>query len=253
MDPQTPEQPHRPELDISRISPDSGPVRLLRRISNAREPGFTVVVQRSVLQAVHAHGESDTSVEICGVLVGNLYHDRISPYLLIEAHIPGDKASSQQTQVTFTAETWDSIQKEMEQKYPDKKIVGWYHTHPGFGVFLSGMDLFIQDNFFNFPWQIAWVYDPIARIDGIFVWREGRSQKHDFLIEENLGEWGHDFRAQLPEDRRPTKVQTRWEKRLRSLRWITSVILAFMLCFLGVWFLLRYLSEIGFRVRLPIE
>ena len=35
------------------------------------------------------------------------------------------------------------------------KIVGWYHTHPGFGVEFSEMDLFIQQNFFGGPAQIA--------------------------------------------------------------------------------------------------
>ncbi len=253
MDATTTEQPHRPELDISRVEADAGPVRPLRKLSNAREPGFAVVVQRSVIDAVHAHGESDTAVEICGVLVGNVHHDRISPYLLIEAHIPGDKAASKQTQVTFTAETWDSIQKAMELKHPDKKIVGWYHTHPGFGVFLSGMDLFIQDNFFNLPWQVAWVYDPVAKTDGMFIWREGRSEKCDFLIEEDLGERGHDFRAQLPDDEHPATVETRKQRRVNSARRMFIVVLAFMGCFLGAWFLLKYLTEIGFRVRLPIE
>ncbi len=249
----TSEQPHRPELDISHVEPDAGPVRMLKRISNAREPGFSIVVQRSVIEAVHEHGRSDTSVEICGVLVGNVHHDRISPYLLIEAHIPGDKAASKQTQVTFTAETWDGIQKAMEEKYPDKKIVGWYHTHPGFGVFLSGMDLFIQDNFFNLPWQVAWVYDPIAETDGMFVWQEGRSEKRDFLVEENLGEWGHNFRASLPDDKHPETVAERKAARAASFRLLLVIVFAFMGCFIGMWYLLIWLTEQGFRVRLPIE
>ncbi len=248
-----PEQPHRPELDTSRVEADTGPVRTLDRISNPREPGFTVVVQRSVVEAVHAHGESDTSVEICGVLVGNIHHDNISPYLLIEAHIPGDKATSKQTQVTFTAATWDGIQKAMELKHPDKKIVGWYHTHPGFGVFLSGMDLFIQDHFFNLAWQAAWVYDPIAKIDGMFVWREGRSEKCGFLIEENLGQQGHDYREYLPKVDTPETPAARKARSHASIRWMIGVVAIFMTAFLGAWFLLLWLTSNGFRVRLPIE
>lgn len=246
----TSEQPHRPELDISRVEADTGAMRGLDRITNARSPGFVVVAQRSVLDAVHAHGESDTSVEICGVLVGNIHHDRISPYLLIEAHIPGDKAASKQTQVTFTAETWDSIQKVMERDHAGKKIVGWYHTHPGFGVFLSGMDLFIQDHFFNLPWQVAWVYDPIARIDGMFIWREGRSEKVDFLIEENLST--PDTLAVVTET--PASItQKKIQKRRSSRQWMIAFILLFMAGFIGVWFLLLWLTQNGYRVRLPIE
>ena len=249
----TTEQPHRPELDISRVEPDAGPVRILKHITNAREPGFAIVVQRSVVEAVHEHGQSDTGVEICGVLVGNVHHDRISPYLLIDGHIPGDKATSKQTQVTFTADTWNSIQKVMEEKYQGKKIVGWYHTHPGFGVFLSGMDLFIQDNFFNLPWQVAWVYDPIAGIDGMFVWHEGRSEKRDFLVEENMGEWGHNFRAALPGEQHPETIAERKASRTASLKVLLAVVIAFMGCFVGMWYLLIWLTDHGFRVRLPIE
>ena len=36
------------------------------------------------------------------------------------------------------------------------------------------MDLFIHDNFFNFPWQIAFVYDPLGGDEGSFVWRAGK-------------------------------------------------------------------------------
>lgn len=245
-------QPHRPELDISRVEPDEAPPRLLRRISNPREPGFAIVITRSTLEAIHTHGQSDTSVEICGVLVGEIRHDRISPYLLIDAHIAGEKAKSRGTQVTFTADTWDAIQQAMEQMHAGKKIVGWYHTHPGFGVFLSGMDLFIQDNFFNLPWQVAWVYDPIAQTDGVFVWKEGRSEKADFLIEEDLGEWGHNFRAKLPDADRPSLAAER-ETKAQRLRAIALVIIVFMLFFVGSWFLMQWLASQGFRIRLPIE
>ncbi len=250
MDEPKTEQPHRPELDISRVEADTGPVRGLDRISNAREPGFVIVAQRSVIDAVHVHGESDTTVEICGVLVGNVHHDRISPYLLIDGVIPGDKATNKQTQVTFTAETWDGIQKVMERDHAGKKIVGWYHTHPGFGVFLSGMDLFIQDNFFNLPWQVAWVYDPIARIDGMFIWREGRSEKVDFLIEENVG--GHDSRP-APAESPQSAAAAQSRKRRSSRQWMIAFIVLFMAGFIGAWFLLLWLTQNGFRVSLPIE
>jgi len=47
------------------------------------------------------------------------------------------------------------------------------------------MDLFIQDNFFNLPWQVALVYDPIGEKEGLFVWRKGKSEKEGYLIEED--------------------------------------------------------------------
>lgn len=192
-------KPPDPSLDVSFVERDDGPMRPLKRVNGSREPGFQVVIQRSALNAIHEHGKSDTSVEVCGVLVGKIHHDRISTYLLITAWIPGDKAKNKNAQVTFTSETWNGINKKMESDHKSEKIVGWYHTHPGFGVFLSGMDLFIQDNFFNLPWQVAHVYDPINEEDGLFLWKAGKSERGEFLIEEDEPHWGHDFRKKLPE------------------------------------------------------
>ena len=229
------------DLDIDNIDDTSAAHRALLSVSNERLPGFCVVIQRAALQAVHAHGKSDTSVEICGVLVGNLHKDRISPYLLIQACIPGSKAASKQTQVTFTAETWNDIQKVMERDHPTKKIVGWYHTHPGFGVFLSGMDLFIQDNFFNLPWQIAWVNDPVANTDGVFVWKLGKSEPATFLIEEDVNT--------PPVEPTPNPAITSKHRNHAMM----AVVIAFMAFFLLAWFSLSYITQNGARVRWPIE
>ena len=60
----------------------------------------------------------------------------------------------------------------MDTKYTDKSIVGWYHTHPDFGIFLSDRDRFIQENFFSGAGQVALVIDPIRKTVGVFTWRE---------------------------------------------------------------------------------
>ena len=51
--------------------------------------------------------------------------------------------------------------------------MGWYHTHPNFGIFLSHHDLFIHHNFFAQPLQVAYVVDPINQTRGFFQWRDG--------------------------------------------------------------------------------
>jgi proteasome lid subunit RPN8/RPN11 len=173
-----------PSLDISSISADEFPARELLRVTGKRHKHFQAIMCRTVLDEIHAHGQSITDAEICGVLVGNVYHDKSGPYLRIHASIRRDKAEGHAAQVTFTNETWNHINEVMDRDYADAKIVGWYHTHPGFGIFLSGMDLFIQDNFFNLPWQVAFVYDPIGGDEGMFFWRKGKSEREKILIEE---------------------------------------------------------------------
>lgn len=135
--------------------------------AGCRLGGSRTVVLQSVLNEIKEHGRSSMHEEVCGVLVGALYWDD-GPYLLINARIEGKHASHQSGSVTFTSETWTYIHEELAAKHADRKIVGWYHTHPGFGIFLSNMDAFIHRNFFGFPWQPAYVFDPQAETDGFF-------------------------------------------------------------------------------------
>jgi len=169
--------------DATGIAPSEGPARDLNQPTTARGAGFQVVIQQHVLDAMHAHGQSNTKVEVCGVMVGRMYHDAAGPYLLIDACIAGDAAHSHAANVTFTSATWTKIHEEMDKLYPDERIVGWYHTHPAFGIFLSEMDIFIQANFFNLPWQVAFVYDPIGGDEGMFVWRNGVPTREPTLAE----------------------------------------------------------------------
>lgn len=143
-----------------------------------RNASHTFVLQ-SVVNEIKMHGRSSMHHEVCGVLLGTLCFDE-EPYLLIDARIEGRYATCQSGSVTFTSETWDYINGEKDSKFPDKRIVGWYHTHPGFGIFLSNMDAFIHNNFFPQKWQPAYVFDPQAETDGFFF------STGDSLLQEDV-------------------------------------------------------------------
>jgi proteasome lid subunit RPN8/RPN11 len=120
-----------------------------------------VAVERSAYAELVAHAKGSLDAEVCGVLAGHVCEDDEGMFVDIEAVIRGSAASQGSTHVTFTQATWNEIYKILERDYPKLKIVGWYHTHPGFGVEFSEMDLFIQRNFFAGPSQIALVTDPL--------------------------------------------------------------------------------------------
>ena len=156
------------------------------------EPGdssvpFQTIFRQSVLDDIRNHGESQPDVEVCGVLVGSVYENSSGAFAYVEANIRGDFATGGNAQVTFTAETWRHIEIEMDEKYPGRKIVGWYHTHPGFGIFLSEMDLFIQRHFFNARWQGAFVYDPKSQERGLFGWSNGEIVRLNFVVDNEQG------------------------------------------------------------------
>ncbi|MEM6315409.1 MAG: Mov34/MPN/PAD-1 family protein [Planctomycetota bacterium] len=171
-------------LDAASVIGTSLPRRLIKRTNAQRKHAFQVVIRRSALEAMQTHAKSRTDVEVCGVFVGDLYRDHFGPYLLISAAIAGHAATQRGSSVTFTADTWTAVMDKMEADHPDRKMAGWYHTHPDFGVFLSDADIFIQRNFFDLPWQAAIVIDPVRDETGSFVWRGGEPQREPFLIEE---------------------------------------------------------------------
>lgn len=185
-----PGSPDADAIDLSEF-----PMRPIGEDVSDRQKKYQVIVDSAVMDEIHRHGKTNTDVELCGVLIGNVYQDGAAPYLEIDGSIRGNAAVSKGTQVTFTSETWTRIHEVLEREYPDRRIVGWYHTHPGFGIFLSGMDLFIQDHFFNAPWQVAFVYDPIGGDEGMFVWRKGKSLREPHLISadgrSSKGGWLH--------------------------------------------------------------
>ncbi len=174
-----------PAPDAGSLSINDWPLQALPPVSGDRSARFQVVVRQSVVADVRAHALSQPDVEICGVLLGNVFHDQTAPYLHIRGSIRGKHAGNHGGHVTFTAATWQQIQEDADRLYPDLRIVGWYHSHPSFGIFLSEMDLFIQKNFFDLPWQIAYVCDPIGKLEGLFVWRNGVPSDEEFLIEDD--------------------------------------------------------------------
>ena len=172
------------ERDLQSVDASSWPEREFPSGIAGRTAGVVaVVIRQSILNHIHLHGQQTNDVEICGVLIGRGYRDNDGPFIYIQGAIRGDHAESQVAQVTFTAETWNHIYAIADTAWPEQRILGWYHTHPGFGIFLSGMDLFIHDNFFNAPEQFAIVYDPLSGEQGIFLWTAGKAVRAAYLVE----------------------------------------------------------------------
>jgi proteasome lid subunit RPN8/RPN11 len=139
-----------------------------------RRPAYRFYLDPAVHAGVWQHARDNITVEICGVLVGVVARDGDGPYAHVSAFIRGEAAANKLAEVTFTHDTWARINQEMDTKYADKKIVGWYHSHPDFGVFLSDRDKFIQEHFFSGPGQVAYVVDPVRGTEGVFVWKAGQ-------------------------------------------------------------------------------
>jgi proteasome lid subunit RPN8/RPN11 len=135
---------------------------------------FRVFFLPAAHDQIWRHASENVSIEICGVLVGRWERDAAGPFAVVSDRIRCDTAKSGFAEVTFTHEAWGKINAEMDTKFADLSIVGWYHSHPDFGVFLSDRDTFIHQHFFSGAGQIAHVVDPVRKVDGVFAWHEGK-------------------------------------------------------------------------------
>jgi len=134
-----------------------------------------IFLDRRAADAIERHALSDTDVELGGILLGKECLDPGTgrPFVWITQSLEAKHYANTQASFTYTHDSWEEITRERDRLHPESDIVGWYHTHPSFGIFLSHHDLFIHQNFFSQPLQVAYVVDPINHSRGFFYWRDG--------------------------------------------------------------------------------
>ena len=119
------------------------------------------------------HGSDQTDREVGGILLGELVQTPRGVLTRVADIIIADSNEASLTHVTFTHDAWARIHAALDQRRDGLRIVGWYHTHPGFGPFLSAHDRFIHENFFSHPQHVALVLDPVQHLLAVFAWRDG--------------------------------------------------------------------------------
>ncbi len=158
------------EIELSAAAPEEASSPEAEEMS-ALTGSLVVVVDGAALQWMEEYARGDTSHERGAILLGRLLQVEGETGVTIEAAVEAVGAEERQASITFTHRTWEHVTTVKETQYPDLRIVGWFHTHPGYSVFLSGYDLFIHRNFFDLPWQVAFVIDPVHNDRGFFGWK----------------------------------------------------------------------------------
>lgn len=143
-----------------------------------------IVTHLDVYSSIHEHSVKALPDETGGFLLGKVGQDAGdgSWYLEIDEAIPIEPAERNPAHFTFTWKDVDRVRNYREEQ--GKALLGWYHTHPDLGIFLSETDLEKTHRvLFSEPFQIALVYDPVRQRAGYFFW-EGSQ-----MIEAGSAEW----------------------------------------------------------------
>jgi proteasome lid subunit RPN8/RPN11 len=126
-----------------------------------------IVIKYSAYESFMKHSLSKNHSEVGGLLIGEVYKDENHYYVQIDESEPDYNGIGEPASYVFTNESWMNLVKCIENKYPSKRIVGWYHSHPGYSAFFSPTDVKSHQTYFNQPWMIGLVIDPIKN-EGIF-------------------------------------------------------------------------------------
>jgi len=140
-----------------------------KAVSNER---VTQAIPDEVWALTRAHVGEQLENEVGGFLIGFLAEDGLN----VTHAVPAREAVGSAAQLTFPPEAWTAVLAAIEERNQGERLVGWYHSHPGHGIFLSAYDEFIQSQFFPEEGQIAIVIDPQTGEEGVFVTRNGKTQ-----------------------------------------------------------------------------
>ncbi len=164
-----------PTESIDKPMPLEQSLKWVSKFEDQVDPRVRIFFTQSAYRKCIEHTESDIDHEVGGVLIGEVRVDPMCPrpYIVVQDILPALYTDSSQTHVTFTQNTLVHLNRELEEHFPGKRIVGWYHTHPRLGVFLSSHDTWLHRNFFSDPTHVALVVDPYFRHAGFFCWQTG--------------------------------------------------------------------------------
>lgn len=101
----------------------------------------------------------DLEREVAGLLIGR--YEKKQDVLEIWDAISGNQKSSSAF-VLLDEEVMALTFEWLSRERPGLYIVGWYHSHPGFDIFLSSIDIETQRRYqMMFPKAVAMVIDPL--------------------------------------------------------------------------------------------
>jgi 26S proteasome regulatory subunit N11 len=113
------------------------------------------------------HGRAGVPMEVMGLMLGQFVDDyTINCVDVFAMPQSGTSVSVESVDPVFQTKMLDML----KQTGRPEMVVGWYHSHPGFGCWLSSTDINTQSSFEALhPRSVALVVDPIQSVKGKVV------------------------------------------------------------------------------------
>lgn len=127
----------------------------------------TVYISSLALLKMLKHGRAGVPMEVMGLMLGEFVDDyTVNVVDVFAMPQSGTGVSVEAVDDVFQAKMMDML----KQTGRDQMVVGWYHSHPGFGCWLSSVDVNTQKSFEQLNSRaVAVVVDPIQSVKGKVV------------------------------------------------------------------------------------
>ncbi|CAR21107.1 proteasome regulatory particle lid subunit RPN11 [Lachancea thermotolerans CBS 6340] len=127
----------------------------------------TVYISSLALLKMLKHGRHGVPMEVMGLMLGEFVDDyTVNVVDVFAMPQSGTGVSVEAVDDVFQAKMMDML----KQTGRDQMVVGWYHSHPGFGCWLSSVDVNTQKSFEQLNSRaVAVVVDPIQSVKGKVV------------------------------------------------------------------------------------
>merc|ERR1719420_2023180 len=135
--------------------------------SSQNDTAEQIHISSLALLKMMKHGRAGVPFEVMGLMLGDFVDDYTVQIKDVFA-MPqsGTGVSVEAVDPVFQAKMLDML----KQTGRPEMVVGWYHSHPGFGCWLSGVDINTQQSFEQLNQRaVAVVIDPIQSVKGKVV------------------------------------------------------------------------------------
>jgi 26S proteasome regulatory subunit N11 len=126
-----------------------------------------VYISSLALLKMLKHGRAGVPMEVMGLMLGEFIDDyTIRCVDVFSMPQSGNSVSVEAVDPVFQTKMLDML----KQTGRPEMVVGWYHSHPGFGCWFSGTDVNTQQSFEQLnPRAVGVVVDPIQSVKGKVV------------------------------------------------------------------------------------
>ena len=121
------------------------------------EPVSEVYIRKGALAEAIEQAKKAVPDETIGFMLGKVREWNERTYVVIERLVTAETDSTKTT-TKFKMESLGKVAGEIRD---DEVIIGWYHSHPGYGCFLSEIDIMTHAQQFYKPYNVALVIDPV--------------------------------------------------------------------------------------------